>query len=675
MRELWKGLRKISYVIYDEEINSIKTNSDPTIEQYLFLATSIENLEASQINNIISLYNSYRVPIKVLFLNYDKDFDQKVKSLEEKWNLDFSSVFVNMYRFYRSSGIKNNLKIKPIYSEIDEPGFSCFEQSGESNVYLYYDNLRNQYGDYKKKTFNDENILRSIEYFDEETNLKKIEEFDELGYLQRSVHFRSGKVWKEMFFDVNGDCFLTKMKNFKSKKNKLQITLFNRIEKIAYKFNNVKELRYVFLDEFVDNKMTIIASNEPNDFIENYYNEYVYKVCFIKDEISIDSINRDCLSLYDGVFFSTKLKKDNVINKYGKRNNLFVIPPFFTNIDKVSEFSVSRNYKHVLIRLREIDSMQLEQVIRAFRITVDKVPSARLTIYGLEMLDERSEELVKSLELNNNIVLISEEDEDINYIYKLSGFSLSLAETQYSTLDVVQSLSNGCPVVAYNNSSELVEIIKNGMNGYLVKSGSISGLGNKIVELLLKPEMVDRMSEEAINASYQYTETNFFEKFNYAMKEIVRNFKYRTNITDMLVYMLDSGWRKEKEYFIKNRVTLTGVTNDLSEPRLYMQLFNRNNNKIVIINTNVNKVNNNIFESSGSINFPSLDLSQGIWDVAMCLEWGNSFFKKRVGHFKADVSEISTIDVLVNNRVITPYFTEKGDNLSFKVGRFITDED
>lgn len=124
--------------------------------------------------------------------------------------------------------------------------------------------------------------------------------------------------------------------------------------------------------------------------------------------------------------------------------------------------------------------------IKAAHLVHQKMPDARFIVAGDGELRPATEELINRLGLNN--------------VIKLPGFRRDIPEIM-NCLDVlvltslweglpkviVQALSAGIPVVATDVDGSS-EVVKNGINGFLVKPGDVKGIAEKIAHILQKPK-------------------------------------------------------------------------------------------------------------------------------------------------------------------------------------------
>jgi len=88
------------------------------------------------------------------------------------------------------------------------------------------------------------------------------------------------------------------------------------------------------------------------------------------------------------------------------------------------------------------------------------------------------------------------ESSDLVHFYR--GSSVYLAPTMYENLPirVLEAMSCGTPVVA-STVCAIPEVIENGVNGILVRPGSVEELSESICLLLGNPELRNRMGNNA----------------------------------------------------------------------------------------------------------------------------------------------------------------------------------
>ncbi|MFC4620441.1 glycosyltransferase [Camelliibacillus cellulosilyticus] len=642
------------------------------MEQCFYVENTLDEDLITQLNQAYLLNKTSLNLVKIVTLNYESNFKNKVSALESQFDISLNNVCLNMYDFLRDfSGLSKPLL--PFYSPIEEEGFYCFKATDEDNVYSYF-----QDGNLKFKKYYTGNIMSLKEYYDQKGEIIKIEEFDIKGYKMRSVNFQLNTPVEEHFYTQDGLCYLSKIKVFNKEEDSpnILINFFDHNAKNVYMYKKIKDLQILFLKFLINSKSTLIISDTSNMlWLEQLLAENnIYIMCRLKtDNLPNTLIKRNELSIPDAIVFPNNVELDLAIKKYGMRNNYFVLPYFLKNSDSGNYVLKNKNTQRIIFNAEQHEMIHMETIIRAFRIVMDRIPTAILTINTSHALEDVYLQLIKELELDKNIEITYKHNHCELYCW--AAFSISLSSTEVSIYEVLKSLSCACPVISFDNSNNIHDILLNEQNGYIVKNKSVNNLANKMVFLLERPELLNQMSLKALESVKKYKEEMFMESWDYVISQIVNKKRRRINLTDMTVTMLESHWDKDKSFVIKNEINLTGDVNEYSNPNIYLCLVNRTSERKISIQGEVKIKNLLKVETSNVINFKMLDLSQGKWDVLMCLEWENSYFEKRVGHFRTNWSTEGIKPMIINNRILTPYFTTKGSNLTFKVGKFIPEED
>lgn len=140
-------------------------------------------------------------------------------------------------------------------------------------------------------------------------------------------------------------------------------------------------------------------------------------------------------------------------------------------------------------------------LLHAFRLVVDEIPNAMLTIIGDGELWQDVAQRVKILKLENNVAMLGalsrEEAFPImnrHWVYAqhsvtavsgdVEGFCISLAEAAVHGLPVVSTLHNGIP-----------ENVVDGKTGLLVREFDYEAMSEKLIYLLKNPDAAEKMGK------------------------------------------------------------------------------------------------------------------------------------------------------------------------------------
>ena len=133
-------------------------------------------------------------------------------------------------------------------------------------------------------------------------------------------------------------------------------------------------------------------------------------------------------------------------------------------------------------------------LIRAFRGVREEFPDARLVVVGEGYLRDRLAQQVQELALTDSVLFAGFVTEPAQIIATLDVAVLpSFFEGMGRVL--LEAMAMGKPVVA-SAVGGIPELVKQGVNGFLVSPGSVSELRDAVLRLLKDKEMAARMGNE-----------------------------------------------------------------------------------------------------------------------------------------------------------------------------------
>lgn len=149
----------------------------------------------------------------------------------------------------------------------------------------------------------------------------------------------------------------------------------------------------------------------------------------------------------------------------------------------------------------------------------ERHPEWILNIFGTGDLKEQLEGKINALGLKGNINLKGKSDEIENEYLKSSFFVMS---SLYEGLPMVllESMSCGLPVVSFDCEWGPREIITNGYNGFLVETGDVNQLADKICQMIENPELRTTMSLNALEVAKKYDISIVMKKWDALFKEL-----------------------------------------------------------------------------------------------------------------------------------------------------------
>ena len=180
---------------------------------------------------------------------------------------------------------------------------------------------------------------------------------------------------------------------------------------------------------------------------------------------------------------------------------------------------------------------------RSIRVR-EQVPEARFDIYGDGGERARLQQEIDRRGLGDAVTL---KGHDPHAREALSAASAFLVTSSYEgwNLAMQESMSHGCPVVAYDVKYGPREQITDGVNGFLVPEGDQAAMAQRVVSLLRSPDLVRTISDAAYEKARR-SKQQFVEDWAHVLHSVVDLKPFRTRLMKvaMEVTELSSGPRR-----------------------------------------------------------------------------------------------------------------------------------
>lgn len=231
-----------------------------------------------------------------------------------------------------------------------------------------------------------------------------------------------------------------------------------------------------------------------NTFIKYYYRkiDHVINQC--------QNMQDDLLSMYPQLLNNSSVIHNPLsfrIAEYANKNDL-------TKIEK-------KNYLLCVGRLEEVKAFH--HAIEGFAGVSNKFPKLRLKIVGEGNLKKELIKKAINLSVADKIDFEGYQKDIIPYyLYAKASILTSLYEGYPNVL--VESIAMNTPVVAFDCPGGTREIVKDGLNGYLVNNNDVDDLTKKISILLLNKfnnkELKNSISKNQIKNVFKFYEKLIF---------------------------------------------------------------------------------------------------------------------------------------------------------------------
>jgi poly(glycerol-phosphate) alpha-glucosyltransferase len=198
---------------------------------------------------------------------------------------------------------------------------------------------------------------------------------------------------------------------------------------------------------------------------------------------------------YDAVVWLTETQRTDAERRFGPVSHSVVIP--HPAAEPGPEPTVERDVHLAVMVTRLVDQKRVDHAIAAWPAVLRARPAARLDIYGDGPLRSALQAQIDELGIASAVTLRGYDPNASEALGRAAALIMS-SNYEGQPLVVLEALSRGCPVVAYDVSYGLAEMVEPGVTGELVPAGDIAALAEAIAGVVGDTEKVDRYSANAL---------------------------------------------------------------------------------------------------------------------------------------------------------------------------------
>jgi poly(glycerol-phosphate) alpha-glucosyltransferase len=370
--------------------------------------------------------------------------------------------------------------------------------------------------------------LSYINYFNKIGKIFRRETYDSRGFIIRTELIDSKNneedIMQDLFHRANGSIGIIKSSTIKNNLASLHfIQLIDKNNAFVANFENENDfIEYWLVDIIKNNPDAIFFVDRCNEF-QNIMLNAKNK---IKNQIKIFSVlhgvhtggdvfggptngwykttmeNRDKL---DGIVVLTETQKKDIELRYGSGNYHVIPHSYEINLNSAP---LSKRAKNKIVYVARYSAEKKhEWAIEIFKKVLEKRPNTELHFYGYGNPDveNKVKSLIDEFNLKEKCIL-HDFDQNVDAIYQNASLSILTSDTEGFCMGILESLANGCPVISFNIKYGPSELIKNGINGFLIPPFKLDEFSEKIIEIL---------NNDALHASLILNAPKTVEHFNH----------------------------------------------------------------------------------------------------------------------------------------------------------------
>jgi glycosyltransferase involved in cell wall biosynthesis len=204
--------------------------------------------------------------------------------------------------------------------------------------------------------------------------------------------------------------------------------------------------------------------------------------------------------------------------EWRKVHSHVVVIPNFVHLNDVA-ISTLKNKRVIFVGRFDYQKQPME-MLRIWEKIYPLHPDWQLVIYGEGEQQQELEDKARSLDMN---IVIHQPTENIFDCYRDSSILLSTSLFEPFGLVIPEAMSCGLPVVAYDCPYGPPEIIKDGVDGFLIKGGNVEEFANRVCQLIEKVKLRIEMGKEGFSSSQRYRVDLIMPRWIKLIEQIIDN--------------------------------------------------------------------------------------------------------------------------------------------------------
>jgi glycosyltransferase involved in cell wall biosynthesis len=257
----------------------------------------------------------------------------------------------------------------------------------------------------------------------------------------------------------------------------------------SYKFISTYQIITIYLFLLCKKLIPYVIASEHSSFdsaarFNNILRSYVYKrVCAVVTQTQ-DGVDKFRLQSINAI------KIPNSVTIFNDPNQWFVN----SNI----------NVDFTVITVARLDPVkQLDHFIHIAKLVSRLTSNIKFKIIGSGSELKYLTNLVLNYDISNIVEFIPANN-NINHYYSIASLYLCTSKSEAFPMTILEALSYGVPVIAYNNLIGPLEIIKNEYNGWLVPINH-EYVADLIYNIYLNKHNVNNFKENCIKSALEYS--------------------------------------------------------------------------------------------------------------------------------------------------------------------------
>lgn len=500
-----------------------------------FQRTGVEN--SFLLRNQLFL-NHLGVEVVILTADYNTTLHDSVDQLKSEKSLSTSQTCFSIYDFLQES--KDFERIKDTGENLvkNKDGFLFQNIPGSQDFKIR--SLNGRLLMYVARSANDQRLIY-VNHFSHSRKFRR-DRYDSRGFLSSVQYLQreTGAVLSEEYLRPDGTTAILKVFTAREGKSPLvEIKVYNREGSLVANFDEKQSLVQYALSR-------ILQQQGGKQVLMIDKNRLFYKQSvFVRDELNHENPNSvavipiihalhandpknlhdsaenknyvdilNDLDYADAIVVLTDTQKRAILDRHGL-GRVFSIGHSYTSAVSRNLFK-NRNRFRIVCMARYSPEKNQQLAIAAFAKVHQKFPDAILDFYGsggtTNQILANLKDLVTTLGLDSSVRLHGWCDKP-SEVYESAGLSILTSQGEAFSLAILESLHHGCPPLAFEVPYGPMQLVQDGVTGYLVPFGDIEQLATRILEVFTNVDLHSSLSENARISALNYEPQNLVSKW------------------------------------------------------------------------------------------------------------------------------------------------------------------